>query len=66
MDHPLPVNRKTLEVPDYKTLWNACRRYSSIFGTASLLGDRMPETTFLGQRGLTPWLIEAPLNSWSF
>ena len=57
-----PVNRNTLEVPDYMKLWSACGRYGSIFGPASLLGDRMPQTTFPGQ-GLTPWLIEAPLNS---
>ncbi|KAI3319956.1 hypothetical protein HD806DRAFT_525248 [Xylariaceae sp. AK1471] len=47
---PFPVNRKTLE------------RYNCIFGPPpfSIL---VPETTIPGQRGLTPWLIEAPLNS---
>jgi hypothetical protein len=63
MVNPFPVNRKTLEVADYHKLWGACRRYDDIFGPSSLLGDQIPETTIPGRRGLTPWLIEAPLNS---
>ncbi|KAI1735146.1 hypothetical protein F4680DRAFT_470216 [Xylaria scruposa] len=59
---PFPVNRETLEVADYHKLWGACNRYISIF-EPPLLGDRVPETTTLGEQGFTPWIIEAPLNS---
>ncbi|KAI8952368.1 hypothetical protein F4801DRAFT_577528 [Xylaria longipes] len=31
--------------------------------TRLVVGDWIPETTISGRRGLTPWLIEAPLNS---
>ncbi|KAI0550937.1 hypothetical protein F4679DRAFT_594258 [Xylaria curta] len=62
MLEPFPVNRETLEVADYHKLWGACGRYINIFGPP-LLSDRVSETTIPGQQWLTPWLIEAPLNS---
>ncbi|GAW22236.1 hypothetical protein ANO14919_117720 [Xylariales sp. No.14919] len=62
MFDPFPVSCKTLRVADYQKLRGACKHHFNIFRPDPLLGDRIPETSIPGPRGLTSRLIEAPLN----